>query len=415
MWGASTSAHQVEGGTVNQWSEWELAHANELAKSAKRRLSNASNQDAIKGQASDPHNYVSGRGVDHYKRYEEDFGLLEELNMNTFRFGIEWSRLEPQEGAWNIEAVEHYRGYIRSLKARGIEPIPTLWHWTVPTWFEAKGGFERKANLRYFDHFVQKFADEYAKDLAYVLTLNEPNVYVGQSYAMALWPPQQKNYFLCAKVYWNLLHAHKRAYKILKSKNPSLQIGIASQLYNAVPKRPYSIVDNLAVKVSTYVWNWWFLNRIKKHQDFTGLNYYFTTYYQNFLQRCNPAWPENDLGWYMQPEGIYPLLLELDRRYKKPIIITENGLADAKDIYRKWWLEQTIVAMQRAFSEGIALKGYLHWSLLDNFEWADGWWPKFGLVAVDREHGMKRTVRPSAEWFGKYIARARGKREVDGE
>jgi beta-glucosidase len=269
--------------------------------------------------------------------------------------------------------------------------------------------------LRYFDRFVQKFADEYAKDLAYVLTLNEPNVYVGQSYAMALWPPQQKNYFLCAKVYWNLLHAHKRAYKILKSKNPSLQIGIAAQLENAVPKRPYSIVDNLAVKVSTYVWNWWFLNRIKKHQDFTGLNYYFTTYYQNFLQRCNPAWPENDLGWYMQPEGIYPLLLELDRRYKKPIIITENGLADAKDIYRKWWLEQTIVAMQRAFSEGIALKGYLHRSLLDNFEWADGWWPKFGLVAVDREHGMKRTVRPSAEWFGKYIARARGKREADGE
>lgn len=404
LWGASTAAHQVEGGTVNQWSEWELAHAKELAKTSARRLRGIPTSKAVKSQAGDPQNYVSGRGVEHYKLYETDFDLVEELNLNSFRFSIEWSRIEPKEGAWNVEAIEHYRAYLRGLKARGIEPVVTLWHWTVPNWFDAKGGFEKQANLYHFDRFVQKIADEYAKDLSYVVTLNEPNVYAVQSYATGEWPPQQHSYFMCTKVYWNLVQVHRRAYKILKSKNPRLHVGVAASLENATAKRPYSLVDNVAVKISAYAWNWWFLNRIKKQQDFVGLNYYFTTYYRGLFNKLNPRWPLSDLGWYMQPDGIYPLLTELTRRYKKPIIITENGLADANDVYRKWWLEQTVVAMQRALSEGVDLKGYLHWSLLDNFEWAYGWWPKFGLVAVDRANGMKRTVRPSAKWYANYVA-----------
>jgi beta-glucosidase/6-phospho-beta-glucosidase/beta-galactosidase len=107
----------------------------------------------------------------------------------------------------------------------------------------------------------------------------------------------------------------------------------------------------------------------------------------------------------MEPEGLYPLLLRVWARFKKPVIITENGVADATDEYRRWWIEESIVAMQRALSEGVDLRGYFYWSLLDNFEWADGWWPKFGLVSVDRAHGMKREVRPSAKWFASVIAK----------
>jgi beta-glucosidase len=147
-----------------------------------------------------------------------------------------------------------------------------------------------------------------------------------------------------------------------------------------------------------YFWNWWFMNRIRKQQDFVGINYYFTDYYTGLAKKVNPSVPVNDLGWYMEPEGLYPLLLSAWRHYKKPIFITENGLADAKDEYRRWWLEETIVAMERALSEGVDLRGYLHWSLLDNFEWKYGWWPQFGLVHIDRKT-MKRTVRPSAKWF----------------
>jgi beta-glucosidase/6-phospho-beta-glucosidase/beta-galactosidase len=105
----------------------------------------------------------------------------------------------------------------------------------------------------------------------------------------------------------------------------------------------------------------------------------------------------------MEPEGLYPLLLRIWSRYKKPIIVTENGVADSRDEYRRWWIEESIVAMQRAISEGVKIKGYFHWSLLDNFEWSDGYWPKFGLVEVDREHEMKRTIRPSAKWYADRI------------
>ena len=105
----------------------------------------------------------------------------------------------------------------------------------------------------------------------------------------------------------------------------------------------------------------------------------------------------------MEPEGLYPLLLRTWARYKKPIFITENGLADETDEYRRWWIEESLVAMEKAISEGVDLRGYFHWSLLDNFEWSFGWWPKFGLVKVDREHDMKRTIRPSARWFAKWL------------
>ena len=216
-----------------------------------------------------------------------------------------------------------------------------------------------------------------------------------------------------AVVYKNLSTAHKRSYKILKKANPRLQVGIAMQLANIQAKRPHNLLDEIATKTMRYAWNWWFLNRIRKHQDYVGINYYFTDYYEfgdykgikngELFHRANPKVPKNDMGWYMEPEGIYPLLLRTWSHYKKPIIITENGLADSRDEYRRWWIEETIVAMERALSEGVDIRGYLHWSLLDNFEWAHGWWPKFGLVEVDRANGMKRTVRPSAKWWAEWL------------
>ncbi|MDZ7786209.1 MAG: family 1 glycosylhydrolase, partial [Candidatus Saccharibacteria bacterium] len=161
--------------------------------------------------------------------------------------------------------------------------------------------------------------------------------------------------------------------------------------------------DQFSTKYMRVFWNWWFLRRIRRHQDFVGINYYFTDYFKGFMNRENPEVPVSDLGWYMEPEGLYPLMLRTWVRYKKPIYVTENGLADAKDEYRRWWIEETIVAMERALSEGVDLRGYLHWSLLDNFEWKYGWWPQFGLIEVDRKT-MKRTVRPSAQWFAGRIA-----------
>lgn len=409
LWGASTASHQVEGGTVNQWSVWELAQASDLAASAEQRLGWLPDWDDIKRQAADPENYVSGRAVDHFNRYQEDFDLLKKLQFNSFRFGLEWSRINPEEGIWDKEAIAHYHRYLDALLERGIEPILNIWHWTMPTWFTDKGGFEKKENLEYWDRFVRKVAEEYGDKVNYVLTLNEPNVYASFSYLMGEWPPEQKSFATFVKVYWNLAQAHRRAYGILKAHNSALQVGLAAQLANVQAKRPHNIIDSATTKTMRYAWNWWFLNRCRKHQDFVGINYYFTDYYQGFGKKRNPQVPLNDLGWYMEPEGLYPLLLRTWTRYKKPIIVTENGVADRNDSYRQWWIEQSVIAMQRALSEGVDIRGYMHWSLLDNFEWKYGWWPNFGLIAVDRQNGMKRSVRPSAIWFARYLLELQGK------
>lgn len=407
LWGASLASHQVEGGTHNQWSVWELQVANSQAKNAHQKYGWLANWPDIKAQAEDPNNYVSGKGVDHYHRYQEDFDLARDLHLNSLRFGIEWSRLEPEEGVFDDDQWQHYRRYMEELNKRGIEPVLNIWHWTMPVWFTQKGAFEKSANLKYFKRFVDKLCQEL--DLSYcryILTLNEPNVFASFGYIVGEWPPNQKSLPKMIVVYYNLARAHRASYKIIKKYYPKLQVGIAAQLADMQAKRPHNFLDELTTQWMRYAWNWWFLNRIRRYQDFVGFNFYFTDYFQNF-KRLNPKVPVSDQGWYMEPEGLYPLLLRVWAHYKKPILITENGLADAKDENRSWWIDETMLAMEKAILEGVEVKGYFHWSLLDNFEWAYGWWPKFGLVEVDRENGMKRTVRPSALRWGQQLKKLR--------
>lgn len=415
FWGASTSAHQVEGYNHNQWTVWEMQHAKEFAQTAHQRYSWLPNWQKIKNQAEEPDNYVSGAAVDHYNRYKEDFDIAKALNLNAFRFSIEWSRIEPEEGKWDNAEIDRYKNYIVELRKRKLEPFLTLWHWSVPVWFAEKGGFENAKNLKYFDRYVKKVAENLIDEVEYVITLNEPNVDASSSYLLnnhpireqtdpGFLPPRIRNYITFIKFYLNMAKVHKRAYKILKSKKPLLNVGLASQLANIQAKRPHNYMDQTITRFMRYAWNWWFLNRIKKCQDFVGINYYFSDYYRGFSKR-NPKVPVNDMGWYMEPEGIYPLLLRVWDRFKKPIFITESGVADGDDSYRQWWIQESIVSMEKALSEGVDIRGYMYWSLLDNFEWQDGWWPKFGLVAVNREKNFERKPRKSAKWFADWLSK----------
>lgn len=398
LWGASTAGHQVEGGNYDQWTVFELAHAKELAESADKRLNWIPGWEKNKGQATNPDNYVSGKGVDHFHRYREDFDIVKGLGLNAFRFGIEWSRVEPEEGVWDKTAIDHYHNYIAELKQRGIEPILNLWHWTHPVWFEEKGAFEKSGNNGYFLRFVSKIAEEFKDEVKYIITLNEPNVFVANGYLTAEWPPKLKQPIKALQVYRNLMKAHRFSYSLIKKINPDLQVGVAMNMSNGQPKRADSLLDKLVARLSNYGWNWWFINRIKRQQDFLGFNYYLTNYYEG-IKLSNPKTPTNDLGWYMEPRGVGEVATQAWIRYHKPVMITENGLADASDEQRQWWLKETMLSLIDARKAGVNLIGYMHWSLLDNFEWAYGWWPKFGLVHVDRENGMKRTVRPSAKWW----------------
>lgn len=404
FWGASISAHQVEGRNHNQWSVWELENASSLAQTAHIRLGWLPSWEKFKDQAEEPSNYVSGVGVDHYNRYKEDFELLRKLNLNAFRFTIEWSRIEPEEGKWDKEAINYYKNYIKELRRLRIEPFLNIWHWTLPVWFADLGGFEKKSNLQYFYRFIEKICKAgLLDDIEYVLTINEPSNYASFGYLLGEWPPQYKNPWKFMKVYWNMTHVHKNTYKIIKSHRPMMQVGLAMILANIQAKHPHNILDEASTKVMRYVWNWWFIKRVKRKTDFIGVNYYFSDYYTGLGRRENPKVPISDLGWYAEPEGLYPILLRTWTKFKKPLFVSESGIADKDDDLRRWWIQENLVAMERALSEGVDLRGYFHWSLLDNFEWAYGWWPEFGLVHVDRKNGMRRTIRPSAKWFAEWI------------
>lgn len=399
-WGASTAAHQVEGGNHNDWSVWELENAKVLANQAEYRHSSLPKWEEVKAEAGDPNNYISGRAVDHYNRYEEDFKIIKDLNMNAFRFSIEWSRIEPEEGRWNAEAIEHYRDYLRALHKRNIEPFVTLWHWTMPTWFVKKGGFEKRRNIKYFVRFAQKVFEELGREFRYVITINEPDTYMALSYVMGSRPPMKQVKLQAVWVYLNLAAAHRRVYKLAKSTSRKLSVGMA-KLSDHQYAGDDAVVSKWSAALATWGADHFFLNRIKRHLDFLGVNYYFSNRFYGYKIH-NPNEVVSDIGSDMQPQDIQFVLERLHKKYNLPLIVTENGCADRDDEYRKWWLMQTLLGMNKALQNGVQLEGYLHWSLLDNFEWDYGFWPRFGLVAVDRKT-MQRTVRPSAIWFAQTI------------
>lgn len=405
LWGAATAAHQVEGGTHNQWSVWELENAKSKAAQAEYQFGDLEHWKDIKKDAKDPDNYVSAGLADHYNRYTEDFDLLERLHMNAFRFSVEWSRIEPEEGSWNAAAIDHYKQYIAELKRRGIEPVMTLFHFTLPVWFSEKGGFEKRANVKYFTRFAEKIVSEIGRDVRYIITINEPEVYVMESYYNGHWPPQKVSRWASWNVANNLLLAHNQAALAIRQLGRRHKVSIAkNSVY--VYAGDDAWLSRLSAAIAQWVQDDFWLKRVAKRSDFIGVNYYFSSRIYGYRMH-NPNDPMTDLGWDASPANIEHALVRLHEKYNLPILITENGLADAKDELRKWWITQTLFALQRAMDEGVQLEGYLHWSLLDNFEWDKGRWPRFGLAEVDYTTGA-RTLRPSAVWFAKVIKQLRG-------
>lgn len=404
LWGAAVSAHQVEGGLHNQWTVWELENAKSLAAQAPYHYSELDKWPDIQKLASAPANYISGNTVQHNKLYTKDFDLLRHMHMNAFRFSIEWSRLEPEEGAWNLEAVEYYKAYFAELKRREIEPVVTLFHFTLPVWFTAKGGFSRRGNIKYFVRYAEKVIEMFGREFKYLITINEPEVYAFESYYMGDWPPQKTSFWAALKVYNNLAVAHNKVARVAHAKGRKFKVSIAKNMSFDYPG------DDAKLTVWTAVLSGWFkdtywLKKVKKQCDFLGVNYYFSNRYYGYRVH-NPNEKVSDLGWDLQPDNIQHVLEYAHERYNLPIMVTENGLADATDENRKWWLTQTILGMQRAMKNGTEVIGYMHWSLLDNFEWNKGRWPRFGLAEVDYRT-MERKLRPSALWFAGVIKRVR--------
>ena len=361
--------------------------------------------DEVKDQATQPENYVSTEAVDHYNRYELDFDIARKLNLNAFRFSIEWSRIEPQEGVWDAAEIQHYRDYIAALKKRGLEPMATLFHWTMPTWFADKGGFERASNVKYFVRYAEKVFEELGQDLRFITTINEPDTMVFHGYFTLDHPPQKHSYWKGFLVYRNLLLAHKRVYKIGHRMSRRFKIGFTKS-YAWIRPGDDTRLTRFAVWIDFMIRDDIPLRYVGRKQDFIGANYYFSD--RRMGRKIeNENEHLNDLGWEMRPDDLVHVLRRLGKR-GKPIIITESGVADRGDKYRKWWIMRSLSAINEALADGVDVQGYLHWALLDNFEWAYGRWPRFGLVAIDYENDLKRTVRKSALWYGQVVKKMRG-------
>jgi beta-glucosidase len=384
LWGAATASHEVEGNNHNDWSEWEKSQ---------KRIDYLRSERLIEKYGLE--NFISNRACDHYNRFEEDFKIAKELGHNATRFSIEWSRIEPEEGKFNEKEIEHYKKVITTLKKIGIEPFVTIWHWPIPIWLRNKGGWQYSEIPDYFARYAEKIVNALGSDVKFWITLNEPEIYAGNSYLSGVWPPQKKNLISYLLVIHNLIKAHRKAYKIIKKLNQSAQIGIAK---NNIYFEAYQnkLVNRVLKKIIDWRRNFYFLNRLKNYQDFIGLNHYFHNRI-NYGFNKNENEKLSDVGWELYPEAIYYVLVDL-KRYNKPIYITENGLADAKDKQRSWFIFESLKNINRAINEGVNVKGYLHWSLVDNFEWDKGFWPRFGLLEIDYKT-LERKVRPSAYFY----------------
>lgn len=388
LWGAATSAHQVEGGNRNDWTEWERSNAKRLGEIAKRRDWQAHILDRYPNPLQEE-NYISGRACDHYHRFREDFDIAKQLGHNAHRFSIEWSRIEPEEGKFNQAEIEHYREVIKALRERGIEPFVTLWHWTLPLWIRDRGGWESEETVHRFSAFCERMGGEFRNDVRNWMVLNEPGYWLLHAYITKKFPAPRKRPGAALIAYRNLIWAHKETYAKLKAIDRRFQIGVVESTGWISPEPLRWLLHD----VRNYTFPW----LVRGHFDFFGLNYYRRTPLLGETRR-----QVSDIGWEVYPQGLYRMVRGAYKRFRKPIVITENGIADTTDAKRAAYIRSHLHALEKAINKGIDVCGYFYWSLLDDFEWDSGFGPRFGLVEVDYKT-LERKIRPSAWEYKKII------------
>lgn len=352
-----------------------------------------------------------GRAADHYNRYEADFDIAKELGHNAHRFSIEWARIEPEEGKFNMDAIEHYKKVLEALKKRNITPFITLWHFTLPLWFSESGGFERKDSPQIFARYCAFVVKHLQERCRYFSTINEPNVFASHGWLFGAWPPFKRGRLLWIKfgkpdgtwksaqtlshsnilkylrVTNNLSRSHNAAYDAIKDIAPNVDVSIVKHV--RVFQANWNPLNKLLACIARYAQSGRFLNQVVKKCDSIGLNYYRHTKFGD-----TQTYALTDMGWKIFPEGIEFALKYLSR-YKKPIYISEAGIADAKDTRRADYIQRQVTGVWNAIKDGVDVRGHMYWSLLDNYELALGYEKRFGLVEINYET-LERRIRPSA-------------------
>jgi len=414
FWGTASAAHQVEGNcNNNNWYKWE----NSIDENGTPRIKN---------------NQKSGNACNHWNLYKEDIELIKKLGVSHYRISIEWSKIQPNKNEFDTEAIHHYSEVINNLIANNITPVITLHHFTNPIWFDKMGGFEKEENIHFFVNFCKKIFSLYSKKVKLWCTINEPGVYAFMGYFMGMFPPGTKNIKLAITVLTNLLIAHTRVYYALKKlpNGKHNKIGIVKNIMQFDPYRRWHFLDWIVCKITNKVYNKMTLSYLEKGRaniyipfiinhkyedkqaagatDFFGLNYYSHIHLK--FQLKNKEFLVNkylkndimtDMPYAMYPEGFYRAI-KLVSKLNKPILITENGVADKKDNIRSLFISRYIYAMNKAINEGVNVIGYFYWTLMDNFEWVEGYNMKFGLYKVNFST-QKRELREGSKTFIKII------------
>lgn len=411
----ATAAHQIEGGNVNSdWWDWEKAPG---------KIKNTEH---------------SGLACDHWNRVDEDISLMKWLGIHQYRFSIEWAKIEPKQNQYDPVALAHYSEEISKLKYAGIQPMITLHHFTLPKWFQDRGGWMAEDAPLLFEKYVAYVFSAIGATTHDWITFNEPLVHIAGGYLVGLTPPERKDLIaIKAKPLVQILKAHALAYhrmhEISKAKGFEIRVGVANHLRVTEPLRAWNPLDRFAANILDDLTNWNFIDAIetgearfsipftmkvrekidglKGSQDFIGVNYYtrdlvkFTGKKPMMMSvSVKKDSMKNDLGWEIYAKGFEEILLNVSHRYPaKPILITENGIADSTDSMRSDFLKSHISSVYSAIAKGAKIESYCHWSLLDNFEWIEGFSPRFGLFEVDYKT-FARKPRKSAYLYKEIIS-----------
>jgi Beta-glucosidase/6-phospho-beta-glucosidase/beta-galactosidase len=416
--GAATAAHQVEGNNIHSdyWAQENLPHTS----------------------FTEP----SGLACDHYNRYEEDIKLLADAGLNAYRFSIEWARIEPEEGQFDEAEIEHYRDVIRCCRANGVEPIVTLMHFTSPVWLIRKGGWEAESTVEYFRRYAAYVTEKLGGELHYICTINEANmglqlaaiakrfqlmaqqaaakarsaegtVQVGMNFekmmenmkyaaaenAQAFGTPQPQIFVSSRTPEGDTLvfRAHREAKEAIKALYPDMQVGITLSMHDlqALPG---------GEKFAEDAWDEEFKHYLPYIQDddFLGVQNYTRTQYGPQGQLPCPEEAElTQMDYEFYPEALEHVIRKVHEDFKGNLIVTENGVAVSDDSRRVEFIRRALQGVENCLNDGIPVKGYCHWSLMDNFEWQKGYSMTFGLIAVDRET-QTRTPKESLAFLGSF-------------
>ena len=395
LWGAAISAHQSEGNDVNSDS-WLLENLPETV-------------------YKDP----SGDACDSYHRYEQDFAIARAIGLNCYRFGIEWARIEPEPGAFSQAELDHYKRVLASCRAHGLLPILSYNHFTVPRWFAMRGGWEVPDSADLFARYCDRATRALGDQIGMAAPFNEANIqllikvlrgivtpeYHAKRVAMIAAAARATNSPHFSSILFadpdrvdaNLLAAHARAYQAIKAGPGDFPVGVT------LTTQPIEAIgpDSIAGQVEdTLYGRWW---DAVNASDFVGVQAYFRMRVgAKGIVQPPAGTPMTDAGYEYYPQALGGAVRLAARKTTKPIYVTESGIAAKDDTRRIAWLDASVAEVRQCLDEGIDVKSYIYWSLLDNFEWTQGYSQQFGLVAVDRT-SFARTPKPSARHFGRII------------